>query len=209
MARRLLLDFDGTLVDSRRRQYHLFVELATGAVISFDEYWRCKRAGTTQGEMLRRYCQASDDEVARFKASWMDAIEELDRLDHDVLIGGVPDFLAKAGRDFELYLVTGRQYFDRLMVQLKKLGIDGQFSGVLNTSQRQSKIELVRSRLSCAAMDVFVGDTGEDILTGRNLGIYTVGVTSGASSSERLQWYGPDLIVESVADLDPVHLGWR
>lgn len=207
MTRSLLLDFDGTLVDSRRRQYGLFMELTAGAPISFEDYWKHKRAGVSQEEILRMYCRASDQEVRVFRASWMAAIEESDRLDSDVLIEGVNDFLANACVSFSLYLVTGRQHLDRLLVQLKKLGINEVFAGVLNTQQRQSKTALVKSRLSCVNTDVFVGDTGEDILAGKNLGTYTIGVTSGGSSTETLRRYEPDLIIESVAGLDSTHLG--
>lgn len=209
MARRLLLDFDGTLVDSRRRQYELFMELAGRPPLSFDEYWRSKRAGMTQPAMLREHCRMADSDIAGFKARWMAAIEEPARLDLDVLIPGAADFLASAARHFELYLVTGRQHYAHLLPQMEKLGIASAFTGLLNTEQRRSKVELVRSRIACGAGDVMVGDTGEDIVTGKELGVYTVGVLSGGSSAASLAKYGPDRVVESVAQLDPSALGAR
>jgi phosphoglycolate phosphatase len=207
LTRRLFLDLDGTLVDSRRRQYELFLELGRPEALSFEEYWRCKRAGINQGEMLRRYCALPEARLAEFKSSWLDAIEAPERLEADQVISGVPDFLGKAAAHFELYLVTGRQHYDRLVTQMKKLGIHERFTGILNTEQRRSKVDLVRSRVSCASGDVFVGDMGEDIVTGKELGLYTVGVTSGAYAAESLAKYGPDLIVGSVAELDPAVLG--
>jgi phosphoglycolate phosphatase len=207
MTRRLLLDFDGTLVDSRRRQYELFMELAGAPPLPFDEYWRRKRAGMTQPEMLRSFCRYTEVDIASFRRRWLATIEEPARLDVDVLIAGVPEFLERARRGCELYLVTGRQHFDSLVAQMRKLGIHSAFMGVLNTEQRRTKLDLVRSCGAPGGQDVFIGDTGEDILTGKELGAYTVGVTSGASSAETLRRYAPDLVVDSVAALDPMHLG--
>lgn len=210
MTRRLLLDCDGTLVDSRRRQHQLFVDLAPGATIGFDEYWQHKRAGMLQAEMLQRYTRINDAAaIAAFKAGWMAAIEAPQRLDDDVLIDGVADFLTRARAEFELVLVTGRQHFEHLMNQLERLGIAALFGRVLNTRQSTSKVALVQSHFACTADDVFIGDTGEDIVTGKALGLYTVGVTSGASSAATLQRYAPDLVADSVATLELARLGCR
>lgn len=209
MTRRLFLDFDGTLVDSRRRQYDLFQELGRPAALGFDEYWRCKRAGINQAEMLRRYCGLPDDRHGEFKSAWLEQIEDPARLETDLVISGVPDFLARSAAHFELYLVTGRQHFDRLVTQMKKLGLHERFTAILNTEQRRSKVELVRSRASTGPGDVFVGDMAEDVLTGKELGMYTVAVTSGAYAAESLAKYGPDLVVASVAELDPAVLEVR
>lgn len=207
MTRRLFLDFDGTLVDSRRRQYDLFVELGRPGGLDFLEYWRCKAAGVNQSEMLRRYCSLPDARHEEFKTAWLRAIEEPSRLESDTVIAGVPEFLQRAARSFEIHLVTGRQHQEHLVLQMKRLGIHGYFTGVLNTQQRRSKAELVRSRICCDPHDVFVGDMGEDVAAGKELGLYTVAVTSGAYSRESLARYAPDLIVASVAELDPTALG--
>jgi phosphoglycolate phosphatase len=209
MNRRILLDFDGTLVDSRRRQYELFIELARGAGPSFDEYWRCKRAGLSQGELLRRFTGLSGAQAAQFKADWMQAIEDPARLEADEVLPGVHEFLARVAREHQLFLVTGRQHFDRLVAQMKALNLHEHFTGVLNTEQKMSKVALVRSRCACAATDLFIGDMGEDILAGRELGVYTVGVLSGASGPELLASYQPDLIVASVAGFEPRIAGGR
>lgn len=202
MIKRLFLDFDGTLIDSRQRQYSLFSELAPESTVSFDEYWRCKRSNMNQRDLLLHYLQYSDAQIAAFKDAWMDKIEEPFRLDIDMPFEGVREFLAQSSREFDLYLVTGRQHFDRLVSQMQKLGLHGYFSDIFNTAQRQSKAELIRSRSAWGPDDIFVGDTGEDILTGKELGMRTVAVTSGALSEETLSKYHPDLVLESVVHLN-------
>lgn len=202
MTRRLFLDFDGTLIDSRQRQYNLFLELAPGNAITFDEYWRLKRKNINQRDLLRSYLQYSDVQIADFKNAWMDKIEDTFRLDIDVPIEGVLEFLAQMSRKYDLCLVTGRQYHDRVVPQMRKLGLHDYFYDIINTAQRQSKAELVRSRVAWDANDIFVGDTGEDILAGKELGMRTVAVTSGALSEEALRKYQPDVVLESVVHLD-------
>lgn len=207
MTNRLFLDLDGTLIDSKQRQYNLFSELAPESTISFDEYWRCKRNNMNQRQLLQRYLQYSDVQIAEFKGAWMDKIEEPARLGIDVPFEGVREFLSQASREFDLFLVTGRQHLDRLVPQMRKLGLYDYFSDILNTAQRQSKAELIRSRAAWDADDILVGDTGEDILAGRKLGMRTVAVTSGALSEETLRKYHPDIVLESVVHFAHAVLG--
>lgn len=209
MTRRLFIDFDGTLIDSRRRQYELFVELVGKVTLSIEEYWHAKRAGIKQIDMLKQYSKFAPQELCAFMGRWMEAIEDPQRLQKDELIAGVPAFLSEASKQFDLYLVTGRQNRERLIDQMQKLHIDNYFSDILNTAQRLPKADLVQASVDFGDGDVFIGDSGEDILAGKELGLFTVGVTSGASSDEWLAKYVPNLIVGSVAELVPQNLGKR
>lgn len=208
MVRHLFVDFDGTLVDSRVRQYELFVELIGKRDLTLDEYWSEKRVGIKQGDMLLKYANFSDEEKSAFKDRWNEAIEESRRLLADELIAGASEFLAEASKHFQLFLVTGRQHKKLLIDQMQRLNIESYFSGVLNTAHRMPKAQFVRTNVELSDEDVFIGDSNEDILAGKELGLFTVGVTSGASTSERLMKYRPNLIVASVAELRPQMLGF-
>jgi phosphoglycolate phosphatase len=166
-----------------------------------------KRAGIKQRDMLVKYSHCSPAEILSFKDTWMAEIEAPNRLQSDELIAGAPSFLVNAADHFELHLVTGRQHHDRLIEQMQQLRIADYFTGIHNTAQRLLKADIVRRNTAKDAKDVFIGDSGEDVLAGKTLGIFTVGVTSGASSTEQLERYTPDLIVNSVADLVPHTLG--
>ena len=48
---------------------------------------------------------------------------------------------------------------------------------------------------------IYVGDTGVDMLTGKNTGAFTVGVTWGFRSEEELLENGADLIINSPKEL--------
>ncbi len=206
MTKHLFLDFDGTLVDSRRRQYDLFRELVGEDRFTFEQYWHHKHLGANQAVMLSEHYGYSEDQRAAFKKAWLEEIESPRRLETDVLFPCTPEFLGAASRHFALYLVTARQHHDCLVEQMSRLEILHYFTGILNTAQRISKADLVRKTVEVGADDVFVGDTGEDILAGKNLGITAVGTASGVMSIDRLKKYSPDLLVNSVAELLPAIL---
>ena len=61
---------------------------------------------------------------------------------------------------------------------------------------------MILEKLSPHASDIFVGDTGEDIVCGKKLGMKTVAVTSGNLSLASLKSYKPEKIIDSVLQLE-------
>jgi len=76
------------------------------------------------------------------------------------------------------------------------------FSKVLVTGQKQEKTALVKGVVNLQKADWFIGDTGKDVQTGKELGIRTAAVLTGFLSRESLLPYQPDLIADRVVDLD-------
>lgn len=202
MAERLFLDFDGTLIDPRLRLYSLFCDLAPENQLSFDAYWERKRGRINQRDLLEQELHYSPTQVAAFKCAWMEQVEDSARLAMDTPFEGVSDFLAQAAARYRLYLVTARQHPDRVDTQLACLGWREHFSGVLVTGQHQSKDALIRDSVAYNSSDILVGDTGEDILAGKALGLITVAVSSGVLSAAILEEYAPDQLLSSVVMLD-------
>ena len=199
MKRRLFIDFDGTLVDSSIRQFNLFVELSEINSISFFEYWNAKRSGLKQSELLKKYSTNGAHSHLAFMENWIKKIEEPKRLREDTLIKGAQEFLLEAKKNFQVNCITNRQFRSRLINQMKYLGIEKNFSKILNTSGKISKQCIVRSNFSLKMNDIFIGDSDEDIQAGKELGLITIGVTSGGSTKERLKRYNPDKIIASVS----------
>lgn len=199
----LFLDFDGSLLDCRRRLYGLLSELAPDHGLSLDEYWILKREGLTQPELLRQRLGFSESAVAEYRRRWLEHIEEDFRLDQDVLFPGLESFLRRQAEIRNLYLVTNRQSRERTVRQIGCLGLANYFQKILVTEHKCSKSDMVRNvGLIPASQDIFLGDTGEDILAARELGCLAVGLSWGFQSREGLARYQPDFMVDKVKDLD-------
>lgn len=198
----LYLDFDGTLIDSRPRQYRLFCDLAPTCPLSFQQYWEIKRQRVNQREMLQRYCGYTDEAATKaFHQAWMQEIESPARLEEDAPLPKVDAFLHHAATQHTLILVTARQNAAHVEAQLKRYGWRDLFAHVLVTQQRDSKEALIRTHVPPEPSAMIVGDTGEDIKTGKALGLTTVAVSSGVLSAEILKQYAPNQLLASIAEL--------
>lgn len=204
MTKTLFLDFDGTLIDSRVRLYELFQELVPESGLSFEQYWDLKRQGLSQSSLLREKCSMNAEQIDIFRQCWMQKVEEQDRLALDQPLPGVGDFLDCAAGRYRLVLVTGRQHADRARNQIRDLGWSEHFSLILVTAQRKAKASLILGHLTPSPTDWMVGDSGEDILAGRELGIKTAGVLTGPLSPDRLHTYGPDVLLADVTEIEPL-----
>lgn len=207
LPEQIFLDFDGTLIDCTQRLYRLFCQLVPECQLSYADYWAEKRKAVTQSELLQRYWNYSPVQCEQVKSRWMAAVESEDALQTDLPIPGAAAWLAaQAACGSELILVTARQSTSHVKLQLKQLGWTEYFAHVLVTEQRHSKAELMQRVLRDSAARVMVGDTGEDIKAGQEIGAHTVAVTSGFLSADVLARYTPDMLISSLAALDLVAL---
>lgn len=71
----------------------------------------------------------------------------------------------------------------------------------------QAVLETVRDLQAGPEECIYIGDTGTDMETGRNAGIYTVGVTWGFRGEDELRRTGADVIVSSPAEILSIVLG--
>jgi phosphoglycolate phosphatase len=98
--------------------------------------------------------------------------------------------------------------------QVGWLGITKYFKQVINASRLEppeqsdltDKSRAVKS-LSLSVQSLIVGDSGMDIITGKQLGATTCAVTTGVRNESILRRYGPDFLVGSLAELDGVLVG--
>lgn len=200
---RIFFDFDGTLVDSRKRLYELFRELRPDCALSFDEYWKIKRSRVDQKTLLKRLFGCEDAEIAEFARRWRERVEDDDLLKLDRPFPFAEALLKRLSSTRGLlFLVTARQHPEKAERQLEHWGWRNLFEGVFVTRQTKSKAELVEEKIGMTDKnDVFVGDTGEDILAGKKLGMKTIAVASGFLSREILREYSPDLLVNDVGEI--------
>ena len=116
----------------------------------------------------------------------------LDRLKADgyrfVIVSNKPDFAAKTVAN-ALY---GEGYFDRIVGQKEGSALKPDPGEVLAVMK-----ELDASTQNC----VYVGDTDTDMKTGKNAGLYTIGVLWGFRERDELEASGADAIVATPKEL--------
>jgi phosphoglycolate phosphatase len=198
----LFFDLDGTLLDSKPRLYHLFQHLVPPSVFTFAEYWELKKNKVNHRTILLGYFNYNEEHVKDFEREWMTKIEHPEWLKFDAPINGVTDFLKSLKGKHNIYLVTARQFEQVLLKQMQQYGWEGLFTAIFVTEQKNQKHELIKAGASTNSMDWFIGDTGKDIETGKILGMKTAAVLTGFLNKERLAEYNPDIIVDSVLELE-------
>jgi phosphoglycolate phosphatase len=197
----IFFDLDGTLIDVGIRLYSLFIELAPENKFSLAEYWEIKRKGIDQASLLGKYLSYSKSQIAAFKRKWLLKIEERERLTQDVPFPKSGLLLRKLAKTHDLYIVTDRQNKDLAIEQIISYGWAGYIEKVLVTKQKTSKSFLIKENVRIAENDVLIGDTGGDILAGKEIGVKTIAVTSGFLNEKALAEYKPDLIIDNVESI--------
>lgn len=199
----IVLDLDGTIIDSRMRLYNLFQYLVPESNLGFEEYWRLKRMKTSNEQILLHRFGYDERSVIEFRRGWMDLIETKSYLLLDRPFDGVRQSLAELQCRARLYICTARQFPARVLCQLSTLGLREFFEDVLVTEQVAGKDELISKNIhDLSATDWMIGDTGKDIQAGRRLNMKTCAVLSGFLNEDSLRGYTPDLIIDSIANID-------
>jgi phosphoglycolate phosphatase len=200
---KIFFDLDGTLIDSRQRLYQLFQHLVPASILSFDVYWNYKRNKISHKDILLQQYKYTKEQIAFFEEAWMKKIELAEWLALDKPFEGVADFLGELQKKHQLFLVTARQSEKMAIQQIEQFGWNQIFEKIFVTGQKKEKYELISSREAVSNHDWFVGDTGKDIQTGKQLGAKTAAVLSGFLNREKLLEYEPDVIIDNIIDFKP------
>lgn len=195
----LVFDLDGTLICSKKRLYELFCDLSERRDLTFSEYWQLKFIGKSNQNILNENFGCTNSVIEKFVSDWMRLIESDRYLEMDTLIDGVVTFLEKVSQEHSLYICTARQSVSQVNKQLEILSILHFFDDVFVTEQKYTKAELLKkSSIKFNKEDWMIGDTGHDIITGKEITIKTCAVVSGFMSEEKLLNYAPDILINNV-----------
>lgn len=198
----IIFDLDGTLLNSLPRLYELFCRLNPKNNFSYDEYWQLKRQKINQEKMLMQYFNYSLDEAKIFHKKWLEGVENKELLELDKPYEKAGELLKKLAKNHDIYIATARQNEDLALKQIEKFGWIGDIKKLLVTQQIKTKEQIIKENIdNITSQDVIIGDTGEDIITGKNLGIKTIAVISGFLSKDSLNFYKPDAIEEGVKSI--------
>lgn len=206
---KIFCDLDGTLLDVAARHYQVYTEVVSlhnGKPLDQHTYWNAKRAKVAWRELLPQSGIDADNEKA-FLDDFRIRIEEIEYLKNDRLFPDVQQTLELVSQNHQIFLVSLRRKPEHLRQQLKWLGIAKNFEEILSGHSEAEgydvKIELIRKHMSSSSA-VIIGDTEADVITGKELRLKTVAVSSGIRDEKFLAALKPDALIESFSQLPAI-----
>lgn len=204
----LFWDYDGPILDVSERYWLIHRDImAEFGRPSFkkDEYWAMKRQGMLESDVLEKL--GSSDIVTEYRRRRQGIIEEREYLIHDRLQKGAYEALNRFRERPGNVLATLRWNRENLLWQLDHLGIADMFLDVLSTGEEKiprwrMKYDLMGSYLDYNGKGhVIITDTDTDIRSGKELGMFTIGISNGIRGPQVLKEEGPDILLENTHEL--------
>jgi phosphoglycolate phosphatase len=208
--RLLIFDLDGTLVDSK-----------TDLALSVNAVREMMGLGALPHDLIASYVgrgvtvlirralgeQVTDETVEKATALFMRYYRD-HMLDNTVMYPGVRETLEALGGRSLSVLTNKPVNFSREM--LRRLGVAGRFAFIYGgNSFQQKKPDPVGVHKLLGDLGVpprqamIVGDSDTDVLTGRNAGVWTCGVTYGYGA-DGLRDRPPDILLDDLRQLPPL-----
>jgi len=211
--RLLVFDLDGTLIDSRLDLIHSVnamlrhigrPELDGDVIASY--------VGDGAPALVRRALENTDDEaLLRRGLEYFLNYYRAHKLDHTTVYEGIPEVLAGLARPVNgtrrLMAVLSNKPVNPSRAIVEALGLADYFASVYGGNSFATKkpdplgARVILEETGVAADEaLMIGDSSIDVLTGRNAGMWTCGVTYGFSPGS-LQEVLPDVLIESPREL--------
>ncbi len=205
-ARAVLLDWDGTLLDSYQADLRAYLAMFHALGIA----WGVE-------DLERHYCPNWYEvyRAARLpRAKWPLA----DRLwraayrkQRPKLLPGARSVVRALRSRYRLAIVTGGSQ-DRVSGQIRRFGLSASFPTCVFSEDTPRKkphpapLRLALERLGARPEEcVYVGDAAEDIEMARRAAVRPIGVLGPFPTAERIRAARPDLLLDSIREL-PQHL---
>jgi len=211
--RLLIFDLDGTLIDSRLDLIH-----SVNAMLR--QFGRPELPGdliaTYVGDgapmLVRRALgDPADEHLFRSALDYFLAYYRLHKLDHTVVYSGVPEALARLaapqnGVQRHMAVLSNKPVNPSRDI-VRALGLGDFFVSVYGGNSFPTKkpdplgVQTILQETAVAASEsLMIGDSAVDILTGRNAGLWTCGVTYGFAP-HTLEDVPPDVMIDKPAEL--------
>ena len=215
--RLLVFDLDGTLIDSRLDLIHSVnatmrhigrPELDGDVIASY--------VGDGAPALIRRALDNTDDEILfRAALDYFLGYYRLHKLDHTTVYEGIPETLARLaeangapsnGGQRQMAVLTNKPVRASRDI-VEALGLGGFFVRIYGGNSFTTKkpdplgAQTILQETDVAAEEaLMIGDSSVDVLTGRNAGLWTCGVTYGFAP-HTLDDVPPDVLIEMPREL--------
>ncbi len=213
LVRLLVFDLDGTLIDSRLDLIH-----SVNAMLlhigrpELDGDMIASYVGDGAPALVRRALGDTDDEaLLRAALEYFLGYYRLHKLDHTTVYAGIPEVLARLanssnGVQRQMAVLSNKPANSSRAI-VRALGVGDFFVRVYGGNSFTTKKPdplgvqtILRETGVAAAEALIIGDSSIDVLTGRNAGLWTCGVTYGFAP-HTLEEVPPDVLIESPREL--------
>ena len=212
-VRLLVFDLDGTLIDSRLDLIH-----SVNAMLlhigrpELDGDMIASYVGDGAPALVRRALGDTDDEaLLRAALEYFLGYYRLHKLDHTTVYAGIPEVLARLANSSNgvrrQMAVLSNKPANSSRAIVRALGVGDFFVRVYGGNSFTTKKPdplgvqtILRETGVAAAEALIIGDSSIDVLTGRNAGLWTCGVTYGFAP-QTLEEVPPDVLIESPWEL--------
>ncbi len=205
MYRLAIFDLDQTLVDTLHRFHRIFN-------MSLEKFG-CRQVGWEDFVKKYREDTLNDFVCVSRRKFWDYFLSHYNDIlcEKDALIPGARELLQNLkSRGLKIAIVTGRMApAEKVWEELKRYGISELIDLVLtrhdNYCDGHHRTELLRDamqRLNAKPEETFfVGDYWPDMQSGKEAGVFTIGVLTGHEDEDLLRNNGADEVVQSVGEL--------
>jgi len=201
-ARVVLLDWDGTLLNSYAADQRAYLAMFRGMGIGWGVR-EIDRHYSPDWYQVYRAAQIPRPDWERADRMWRAAY----RSERPALLGGARAAVRNLERRFVLGLVTAGSR-GRVRRQLREFGMGDSFSARVFSEDSPRKkphpaplqiaLKLLRAKPEEC---VYVGDSAEDIEMARRAGVRAIGVLGPFPTAKRIRAAAPDLLLRSIRDL--------
>ena len=161
----IFFDFDGTLVNTNKRQYLCFVttvqKMKLTTNISFQKYLDLKETHLSNAGIYQLLFPEHNNSNLFLKI-FIKNIENISLLAKDEVQKYSKDYL-NVVKNINLHLVTNRQNKNKLVMQLRYLGFKKYFNNIILSRNYSSKKEaLLSNKINISPNDLFISDDVSD-----------------------------------------------
>lgn len=204
MIKAIIFDMDGTLINSEKAVLGAFKNVLESHGALFDEKVIRTHVGRELKDIYKSLVPNADSKaLAILHRDWQ--IERKHLLQG---FEGLHDFLQLLeSKGLKLGAYTGASRL-RTEVMLDTAGIRDFFEVIVcgdevaNPKPHEEGVVVVSERMGIQVDEVvMVGDSKHDILSGKNAGVVTIGVTHGFGTQEALEGAGADYVVGNLKEI--------
>ncbi len=168
MLKNILLDLDGTIIDSKQCIFWVYKRLfAELGIIPPNEKELEKFIGPPVEEMLRRYVK--NDEVRKYCDRFREIYKEVDLVSMNHPYDGIADVLSSLSKNYKLFVATTKnEPLAKKILELFKLdeyfvGIYGSFASIGRIEKSDVIKDLIKENSLNKSESLLIGDTIFDV----------------------------------------------